>query len=301
MRASFIFGEVFRGLRRNITMTVAMILTTAISLALFGGGLLVVQMADKTQTIFLDRVEVQIYLTNDVSNGDLDCGQDLCKTLRSDLENTPGVVAVQYLNKADALKDAKERTFKNYPEYGELVSDDALPASFKVKMSDPERYGVIFDNFNQKPGVASILNQKELVDRLVSVFNGLRNAAFALALVQAFAALLLIANMVQIAAFTRRTEVGIMRLVGATRWYTQLPFLLEAVVAAVVGSVLAIIGLFVAKPLVIDGVLGDLYNVNVFAKITNADILLISPALALVGIGFAALTGYITLRLYVRE
>ena len=301
MRASFIFGEVASGLRRNVTMTIAMILTVAISLGLFGGGLLVVQMANKTQSIFLDRVEVQIYLTNDVSDADPECQQDLCRNIRTDLENTPGVVSVQYLNKADALADARERTFKNQPEYSDLISENALPASMKVRMSDAERYGVIFDAFNQRPGVASILNQKELVDRLVSVFNGLRNAAFALALVQAFAALLLIANMVQIAAFTRRTEVGIMRLVGATRWYTQLPFLLEAVVAALVGTVLAVLGLFAARPLVIDGVLGDLYDVNVFARITNSDILLIAPVLGLVGIGFAAVTAYITLRLYVRE
>ncbi len=301
MRAGFIFSEVATGLRRNLTITVAMILTTAISLALLGGGLLVVQMAGKTQQIFLDRVEVQLYLTNDVSDADPNCEQDLCKGIRADLEHTPGVETVQYLSKADALRDARERTFKNLPEYADLISDNALPASFKVKMSDPERYGVIFDAFNQRPGIASILNQKELVDRLVSVFNGLRNAAFALAVVQAVAALLLIANMVQIAAFTRRTEVGIMRLVGATRWYTQLPFLLEAVVAALIGSVLAIAGLFLAKPLVIDGVLGDLYDVNVFAKITGSDILLVSPILVLVGVGFAAVTAYLTLRLYVRE
>ncbi|TSD97230.1 ABC transporter permease [Skermania sp. ID1734] len=301
MRASFITNEVLRGLRRNVTMTVAMVLTTAISLAMFGGGLLAVQMANKTQQFFLDRVEVQLYLTKDLSDADPNCQQDTCKALRTDLEKTPGVVAVQYLSKADALQDARDRTFKNQPEFADLISANALPASFKVKMSDPERYGVIFDSFSHRPGVASILNQKELVDRLVSVFNGLRNAAFGLALVQAFAALLLIANMVQIAAYTRRTEVGIMRLVGATRWYTQLPFLLEAVVASVIGTILAVAGMFAAKPLVVDGMLGDLYSSNVFAKITGSDILLISPILAVVGIGFAAITAYVTLRLYVRE
>ena len=147
----------------------------------------------------------------------------------------------------------------------------------------------------------SVLNQRDLVERLFSVLNGVRNAAFAIAIVQAVAAVLLIANMVQIAAFTRRTEVGIMRLVGATRWYTQLPFLLEAVVAAVVGSALAIAGLFTAKNLFIDDVLAEVYDANILARISNSDVLLVSPFLALVGIGMAAVTGYITLRLYVRE
>ncbi|MFD4183202.1 permease-like cell division protein FtsX [Rhodococcus sp. NPDC058514] len=301
MRASFIFSEVFTGLRRNITMTIAMILTTAISLALFGGGLLVVQMAGKTQQIFLDRVEVQIFLTDDVSISDPDCGQDICAALRSDLENTPSVVSVQYLNRADAVADAKERVFKDQPELASMVSEDSLPASFKIKLSDPERFGVINDSFGTRPGVQSVLNQRDLVERLFSVLNGIRNAAFAIAIVQAIASILLIANMVQIAAFTRRTEVGIMRLVGATRWYTQLPFLLEAVVAALIGAVLAIAGLFTAKNLFIDDVLTDVYDANIVARISNSDVLLVSPFLVLVGVGMAAFTAYITLRLYVRE
>jgi cell division transport system permease protein len=107
--------------------------------------------------------------------------------------------------------------------------------------------------------------------------------------------------MVQIAAFTRRTEVGIMRLVGATRWYTQLPFLLEAVVAALVGAVLAIVGLFTAKNMFIDDVLADVYEANIVARISNSDVLFVSPVLVLVGVGMAAVTAYVTLRLYVRE
>ncbi|NGP04056.1 ABC transporter permease [Rhodococcus sp. 14C212] len=301
MRASFILSEVVTGLRRNLTMTVAMILTTAISLGLFGAGLLVVQMADKTQQIFLDRVEVQVFLTDDISTLDPDCEQDICRTLRSDLENTPAVVSVQYLNREDAVADATERVFKDQPELAELVSPESFPASFKIKLSDPDRFGVIEDQFAVRPGVDSVLNQKDLVERLFSVLGGVRNAAFAIATVQAVAAILLIANMVQIAAFTRRAEVGIMRLVGATRWYTQLPFLLEAVVAAVIGAALAIAGLFVAKGAFVDEVLSEVYEANIVARISNSDVLLVSPILVLVGVGMAALTAYVTLRLYVRE
>ncbi|KIQ19764.1 cell division protein FtsX [Rhodococcus sp. Leaf7] len=301
MRASFLLGEVLTGLRRNITMTIAMVLTTAISLGLFGGGLLVVQMAGKTQQIFLDRVEVQIFLTDDISTSDPDCTSGICSGLRSDLESTPSVVSVQYLNREDAVADATDRVFKDQPELASLVSPESFPASFKVKLSDPERFGVVNDQFGARPGVQSVLNQRELVDRLFSVLAGVRNAAFAVAVVQAIAAVLLIANMVQIAAFTRRTEVGIMRLVGATRWYTQLPFLLEAIVASLVGAVLAIAGLFTAKSAFIDSVLDDLYQANILARITTSDVLLVSPILLLVGVGMATVTSYITLRLYVRQ
>ncbi|CAM2947558.1 permease-like cell division protein FtsX [Prescottella defluvii] len=301
MRASFIFSEVLTGLRRNITMTVAMILTTAISLGLFGGGLLVVQMADKTQQIFLDRVEVQLFLTEDISASDPDCAADICRGIRNDLENTDGVVSVQYLNRDDAVVDATDRVFKDNPELASLVSPESFPASFKIKMSDPEQFGVINAEFAVRPGIDSILNQRELVDRLFSVLGGIRNAAFAIAVVQAIAAIFLIANMVQVAALTRRTEVGIMRLVGATRWYTQLPFLLEAVVAALIGSALAVAGLFTAKNLFIDDVLGDIYDANIVARISNSDVLLVAPFVVVVGAGMAAITAYIALRLYVRE
>lgn len=301
MRASFIFSEVFTGLRRNISMTVAMILTTAISLGLFGGGLLVVQMADKTQQIFLDRVEVQLFLTEDISASDPDCAQDLCRGIRNDLENTDGVVAVQYLNQDDAVADATDRVFKDNPELASLVSAESFPASFKVKMSDPDQFASINAEFAVRPGIDSILNQRELVDRLFSVLGGIRNAAFAIAIVQAIAAIFLIANMVQVAALTRRTEVGIMRLVGATRWYTQLPFLLEAVVASLIGAGLAIVGLFSAKNLFIDDVLGEIYDANIVARISNSDVLLVSPFIVIVGAGMAAITAYIALRLYVRD
>ncbi|WP_137724370.1 permease-like cell division protein FtsX [Prescottella subtropica] len=301
MRASFILSEVLTGLRRNITMTVAMILTTAISLGLFGGGLLIVQMADKTQHIFLDRVEVQLFLTDDISAADPNCEQDICRTIRSDLENTDAVVSVQYLDRDAAVADATDRVFKDNPELASLVNAESFPASFKVKLSDPDQFDVLNTDFALRPGIDSILNQRELVDRLFSVLGGIRNAAFAIAIVQAIAAIFLIANMVQVAALTRRTEVGIMRLVGATRWYTQLPFLLEAVVAALIGSALAIVGLFTAKNLFVDDVLGDIYDANIVARISNSDVLLVSPFIAIAGAGMAAITAYVALRLYVRD
>ncbi|MFF0493423.1 permease-like cell division protein FtsX [Nocardia sp. NPDC003482] len=301
MRISFLFGEVFNGLRRNVTMTIAMILTTAVSLTMLGGGLLAVRMADKTEQYFLDRLEVRLYLTEDVSASDPDCSKDPCKTLMSDLKAMPGVETVQFLNRDDAIREAKEKTFKDQPELAQYVSESPLPASLRVKMTDAADYPLIFQKFQARPGVGFVRNDKDIVDRLVSLFDGLRNAAFGLAVLQAVAALLLIANMVQIAAFTRRTEVGIMRLVGATRWYTQLPFLLEAVVAALTGSALAFLGLLIARPLVIDRALGDLFASKVFPRITGDDIAIVTLTIVPVGIAFAALTAYGTLRYYVRE
>ena len=301
MRASFIFSEVLNGLRRNITMTMAMIITTAITLGMFGAGLLVVQMADKTQEIFLDRVEMQIFISDQVTDADPNCQSAPCLTLREQIEVADGVDSVQYIDRAEAFRDATTKTFANNPDIAALVREDTLPASFKVRMADPDKFGAVLDEFRGADGVDSVLDQRELVSRIFSVLDGARNAAFTIALIQAIAAILLIANTVQVAAYTRRTEVGIMRLVGATRWYTQLPFLLEAVIATLVGSLLAIGGLFAAKSLFFDRALQDLYGVNILAKIGISDVVFVAPWLIIIGVVMSSLTAYATLRFYVRE
>ena len=120
-----------------------------------------------------------------------------------------------------------------------------------------------------------------------------------MALVQAVGAVLLIANMVQVAAYTRRTEVGIMRLVGATRWYTQLPFLLEACLAALVGVVLSIVGLFACRALFLENALTSVRSEH-HCESGHADVLFVAPFLVFVGVAMAGVTSYATLRLYVR-
>jgi len=297
MRAGFLVNEVYSGLRRNVTMTIAMILTTAISIGLFGGGLLVIQLAKQSRNIYLDRVESQVFLNNDVSANDPTCDADACKALRAQIEARNDVKSVRFLNRDDAYTDA----ITKFPEYKDVASKDSFPASFIVKLNNPEQHKDFDAAMGGQPGVLNVLNQKELIDRLFAVLDGLSKAAFAIAVVQAISAILLIANMVQVAAYTRRTEIGIMRMVGATRWYTQLPFLLEAVLAATIGVVLAILGLIVARALFLDNALSQFYQANLIARIDYADILYIAPFMFGVGVVMAAVTAYVTLRLYVRD
>jgi cell division transport system permease protein len=297
MRAGFLVNEVYSGLRRNVTMTIAMVLTTAISIGLFGGGLLVIQLANQSRNIYLDRVESQVFLNNDVSANDPTCDADACKALRAQIEARDDVKSVRFLNRDDAYTDA----ITKFPEYKDVASKDSFPASFIVKLKNPEQHKDFDAAMGGQPGVLNVLNQKELIDRLFAVLDGLSKAAFAIAVVQAISAILLIANMVQVAAYTRRTEIGIMRMVGATRWYTQLPFLLEAVLAATIGVVLAILGLIVVRALFLDKALSQFYQANLIARIDYADILYIAPVMFGVGVVMAAVTAYVTLRLYVRD
>jgi cell division transport system permease protein len=297
VRFSFLFNEVLTGLRRNVTMTIAMILTTAISIGLFGGGLLVVRLADHSRAIYLDRVETQVFLDNDISANDANCTSPPCKALREKIEKRNDVKSVHFLNRQDAYDDA----IRKIPQFKDLASKDAFPASFIVKLDNPEQHAEFDAAMLGQPGVDHVLNQKELIDRLFAVLDGLSSAAFAVALVQAVGAILLIANMVQVAAYTRRTEVGIMRLVGATRWYTQLPFLVEAMVAATAGVIIAIVGLMVVRALFLDNALSQFYQAHLIAPVDYADILYVSPLLLLVGVAMAGVTAYATLRLYVRR
>lgn len=298
MRFGFLVNEVVTGLRRNVTMTVAMILTTAISLGLLGGGLLVLRLADQSRNIYLDRVESQVFLNNDVSANDPTCDLDACKALRGQIEARDDVKSVRFLNQEEAYTDAITKN----PSFKDVASKNAFPASFIVKLNNPEEHTEFDAAMQGQPGVLNVLNQKELIDRLFAVLDGLSNVAFAVAVVQAIGAILLIANMVQVAAYTRRTEIGIMRMVGATRWYTQLPFLLEAVLAALIGVVLAVVGLIVVRALFLERALDQFYRANLIAKVDYADILYyVAPWLVLTGVAMAALTSYVTLRLYVRD
>ncbi|TCP43642.1 cell division transport system permease protein [Tamaricihabitans halophyticus] len=300
MRASFVFSEVATGLRRNITMTIAMILTTAISLGLLGGGLLIVRVIDKMQDMYYDQIEVTVNLTNDISANDPNCSQQMCSTIRASLSDNPAVESVIFENQEQAYERFK-KIFEAEPELVRLARKEALPASFQVKLKDPSRADVIVDAYSGQPGVKQVNDQGVFLERFFGVLNGVRDATFAVALVQAVAALLLISNTIQMSAYTRRTEVGIMRLVGATRWYTQLPFLLEAVFAGLIGAVLAIGGLMLAKVTFLDRVLEAPIASGIVPRIEMLDIVLVSPWLLASSVVISAVTGYITLRLYVRH
>lgn len=299
MRAGYMFSEVATGLRRNITMTVAMILTTGISLGLLGGGLIIARMTDKMKQIFGDKVEVTIYLTDDQSRTDPNCTQAICADLLKQITADVEVERVNYETQAAAYERYK-LAFANQPELIEIGSPEALPASFHVTLKDPERYQIIIDEYKDKPGVDTVSDQSAFLERLFSLLNGLRNATIAIAIVQAVAAFLLISNMVQIAAYTRRTETEIMRLVGASRWRTQLPFIIEAVVAGVIGAALALGGLIAAKIFFVDRALAAPIRAGILPAVDESYFFYVGPILGVVGAGLAAVSAYFTLRLYVR-
>nr|WP_301282172.1 permease-like cell division protein FtsX [Corynebacterium aurimucosum] len=295
----FVFREAFKGLGRNITMTIAMVITTAISVALVVAGVLVTQMTNETKNIYLERVEVMVQLNEDISANDPQCKDSACAGLKKKLEADEDIESVSYRNREDSYERFVELFKETDPVMVEETSPDALPAAFHVRLKDPTDTAPI-DAIASDPAVSDIIDQQEEVRSAAGNLDAIRNATFVLAAVMALAAIMLIANMVQIAAYQRQRETAIMRIVGASRWVTHAPFIMEAVLGAVGGVVLAGIGVIVGKNTVIDPALKDLYHNQLLAPVTAGDVWTALPIVGLVAILCAALTAQVTMRAYVR-
>ena len=300
MKLGFVLREALRGLARNVTMSIALIITTAISLALLATGFLVTQMTEDTKAIYLDRVEVMIQLDEDISANDADCSSEACVEVRELLDAADGVESVTFRSREQSFERFVE-VFENAdPQLVAETSPDALPAALHVRLTDPLDQEPL-EPVRDLPQVDTIVDQVDDLRGATDNLDAVRNATFLVAAVQAVAAIFLIANMVQIAAFARREEISIMRMVGASRWYTEAPFVLEAVLATVIGALLAAAGLFLGKEFVIDRALRGLYDSQLIAPLTNNAIWLVLPLVAVIGIVFAGLTAQVALRSYVRK
>lgn len=300
MKTNFVFREAFTGLRRNATMTIAMIITTAISLALLATGFLLTSMTERTKEIYIDRVEVMVQLDEELSASDLDCSSSECSGLMEQLQSDEGVNSVTFRNKQQSYDRFVELFQDSDPRLVEQTSEDAFPAALHVRLADPTETQPI-DDIRDNPAVINVVDQGDDLQAATENLDAIRNASFLIAAVQAVAAIFLIMNMVQITAYSRRNEISIMRMVGASRWYTQAPFVLEAIIAATIGAVLAVGGLLAAKTLVVDRALQSLYDSRIIARITSSDIWLASPFVILAGVLVAAITAQVTLRWYVKN
>lgn len=292
--------EAFRGLGRNITMTIALIITTAISLALLATGFLVTKMTEDTKQIYLDRVEVMVQFDEETSAKDKDCSSEACRQVRELLEKSDGVESVNFRSREQSYERFVEVFGETDKQLVASTSPDALPAALHIRLTDPLDTKPL-DPIRDLPQVEAVVDQGDDLRGATDNLDSVRNATFLVAGIQAIAAIFLIANMVQIAAFNRRHEISIMRMVGASRWYTQMPFVLEALVATIVGAILAGVGLFLGKEFVVDKALRGVYESRLIAPITNNDIWVVLPVVGVIGVLFAALTAQVTLRAYVRK
>lgn len=290
MRAQFVLSEIWIGLRRNLLMTVAVIVTTAISLTMFGVALMTRNQINVMKGYWYGKVEVSIFLKDDVTQQQRD-------QLRSELEGMPDVERVYFESKEDAFKRFKEQ-FKDTPDIVANTTPDVLPESFRVKLKDPEKFEVVSSAFAERPGVVNVFNQKELLKNFFSVLNAFRFVMTCFGAISLLSAVVLIGITVRVAAFSRRRETGIMRLVGASNLYIQLPFLLEGVLAGVVGAFVASLLLAGLQASVINGVLRP--NIRFTPFVGWHDFFLTVPILVLTGVVLAGAASFVMLRKYLR-
>ena len=170
-----------------------------------------------------------------------------------------------------------------------------------LKLKDIKRdYPAVAKKYESAPGVDQVQNQSDSLKTLLTIFDKARLGAAVAAIAIMICALLLMANAIQVAANQRRNETGIMRLVGASRWMTQLPFIIEAVIAAFIGGVLAIGVDYLGKRLILDGIFKQQVASNVLPQLSVNDVLVYGGVGAIGGVVLAAITGWLTLRLLVR-
>ena len=301
MRATFVASEVSSGLRRNLTMTLAVIITVAVSLGLFGASMLVRAQVTTMKDFWYDKVEVSIFLCGKVSEASSCSAGQITKPQREQIKADlvslkPVVEQVYFESQAEAFARFQQQ-FKGSP-LAENATVDQMPESFRVKLSDPTKYAVVASAFQGRPGVEDVRDQRQALDRLFKALGGLQALALTISIAMLIVTMLLIANTMRVAAFSRRRETSIMRLVGASNLYIQLPFLLEAATAASIGAGFAVLALVGVKRFLIDGVLAETFKFTSFVGWET--VWTIAPVVFLTGIVLSALAAFLTLRKYLQ-
>ena len=265
-RLDYFFRETVIGLKRNGLVVFAAISTAFIALFLLGMAVLIIRQVDLIVNSTTGRVEVVVYLTDGI-------GPDQQARLQEILTGSPEVDQVTYESKQDAYDHAVD-LFGEDSDIIKNVSKDAFPASFRVKLVNPEQYKVVQARLVGEPGIEQISAQQEFLDRLFAVTRVFRVGVFILAIVMLIATAILIANTVRMGLFARRKEIGIMKLVGATNWRIRVPFLIEGVIEGLIGAAVAVAALFALKVAFVDPLYG---NITFIPWIRNVDVIAAVP------------------------
>ena len=299
MRLAFIMSELGSGLRRNLTMVISVILVTFVSLTFVGtAGLLQMQIG-QLKGFWYDKVQVTIYLCTDIpANTNCVSGPvtDEQKTTIEDLLESPAVKPYvetwMFESQEEALGHFQEQ-FANSPMVDSVEAAN-LPSSYRIKLTDPTKYQIINETFAATPGVDSVVDQRKVLNKLFSWMNIATYVAMGVAALMTICAALLIATTIRLSAQSRTREIEIMRLVGASRTVIQLPFVLEGVIAATIGALLASGAVWSIVHFFFGGYLASSSSGTPY--ISTADAFVIYPVLILLGIVLAGIASAVSLR-----
>jgi cell division transport system permease protein len=304
MRVQFVLSEIGVGLRRNLTMTFAVVISVALSLALTGGALLANKQVSSMEGYWYDKVEVTIYMCNKADAATTpNCAKgavtaDQKAQILSDLKKLPVVKKVYYESEQGAYKNYKEQ-FKGTPLVNSITPDQ-MEQNYRVKLKDPTKFAVVASAFNGRPGVQSVVDQRKVLQNLFDLLNGMTRVAYVVLAFMLTVAMLLIVNTVRVSAFSRRRETGIMRLVGASSFYIQMPFIMEAAFAGLVGAGLACIMLLGGRYFLIDNGLDLQEKIPLVSFLGWGPVIQVLPLVLLIGVAMPALAAFVALRRYLK-
>jgi cell division transport system permease protein len=251
MRPGFFVKEAFRALSRSAAPSLAALLTILLTALVLGVFIPVVQATTGTANEVRSRVVVDVFLKNGSTKQQIE-------DTRGALLTSPNVKKVAFISKAEAL--AKERR-RNKEAY-ELLGTNPLPDSFRVTPEDPGQVGAIVDRLaprdrggQRKPALASVdevRNREEETDKILNATSLVKGVTAGLAILLVLCSVALVANTIRLSIYSRRREVEVMKLVGATNWFIRWPFMIEGVVVGLFAGILAILLLTIAKETVVD-------------------------------------------------
>lgn len=303
MKISFMLRELGSGLRRNMNMVISVVLVTFVSLTFVGSAALLQMQIGQLKGFWYDKVQVTIYLCNDVPTvqncADGPVTDEQKKTIEGMLDSAavkPYIDTWSFESQEEALGHFQEQ-FANSPMVGS-VEAASLPSSYRIKLVDPEKYQVISETFTATPGVDSVVDQRKVLEKLFSWMNIATVVAISIAGLMIVCAALLIATTIKLSATFREREIEIMRLVGASRTVIQLPFALEGIVSALIGALLASGAVWAIVHFFMGGYLAEANSGTPF--IATNDVYLIYAGLVAIGVILAGVSSLVSLRKIVK-
>src|SRR4051812_15017697 len=305
MQLRYVFSETGTGLRRNVSMTVALVVTIFVSLTLVGMGLLLNAQAQKAEQYWGSKLQITVFLRNQNSrtphctSGEVTQPQK--EAITQVLDSHPEVSSYQFQTKDQAFATWKRVYIskdKSEQEIYSTVTPADMQESYWIKLKDPNQYRGVESALSGMDGVTAVRDLREVLKPIYFWMTVLKWGAIAIATFLLIAAILQVGNTIRLAAFARRKEIGIMRLVGASSMYIQLPFLLEALFAAVVGVLLAAGAISLFLYVVVYRLLRP--NSNLVAWVDWGDGMLAIGAISVVGLALTLIPTLLLTRKYLK-
>ncbi|MBW9108231.1 ABC transporter permease [Microbacterium trichothecenolyticum] len=303
MRFGLIMSEAFTGLRRNLSMVVSVVLVTFVSLTFVGAAILMQMQIGTMRDFWVERAQVAVYMCTSISTPATcsagGASPEQVEEVRAKLEGSALAPLIRDLTFLDHQQAYDELLEIAGEENASVITPEQVNETFRITLVDPEQSDVIIEAFSGMQGVELVKDQMQYLDPLFSALTIATYIAVGIAVLMLIAAVLLIATTIRLSAFARRRELGIMRLVGASNRFIQTPFILEGVIAALLGSILASAAVIAGVHFGVNNYLRNRVDF-VTTWVGMADAWLVVPVLILVGVVLAALSASFAIRRWLR-